>query len=131
MTARRRGGCAVRALAVPLALAALAGCAAQIKPDAPISVAALAIRPYETHEQCARLVPEDRLEYAFEATEPVSFDIRYREGSAVVAPIARESTRTDAGVFIAQITRDYCLVWEAGAAGALLDYRIRLRPARR
>ncbi len=131
MTACPLGTRAVHALAVPVALAVLAGCAAQIKPGEPKSVVALAIHPYETHAQCARLVPDDRLDYSFEATEPVSFDIRYREGSAVVAPIARESTRADAGVFIAQIARDYCLFWEAGAAGALLDYRIRLRPARR
>jgi hypothetical protein len=129
MTASPRGGHTVHVLAA--ALVALAGCTAQIKPDEPKSVVALAIHPYETHEQCARLAPEDRLEYAFEATEPVSFDLRYREGRAVVAPIARESTRADAGVFIAQVARDYCLVWEAGAAGALVDYRIRLRPARR
>ncbi len=127
MTADPRGW---RSLGALLAYAALAGCAAQIKPDEPRSVTAFAIHPYETHVQCARLVPDDRLEYAFEATEPVNFDIRYREGVAVVAPIARESVRADAGVFIAQIDRDYCLVWEAGGAGALLDYRLRLRPAR-
>jgi hypothetical protein len=128
MTAKPRGW---RALGTLLACAALAGCAPPIKPDEPQSVTAFAIHPYETHEQCAHLAPNDRLEYAFEATERVNFDIRYREGGAVVAPIARESVRADAGVFIAQIARDYCLVWEAGGAGALLDYRLRLRPARR
>ncbi len=130
MTAGVRGRRAVHARAACVALAALAGCAAPINPDEPKAVAALAVAPYEIHEECVRLVPGDRLEYTFEATERVNFEIRYREGDAVVAPIARDSTRADAGVFIAQLARDYCLVWEAGAAGALLDYRVWLRPAR-
>lgn len=130
MTGRVRGR-VIPAMAAWIALGALGGCAAPLKPDEPKAVVALAIHPYETHEQCAHLAPDDRLEYAFEATEPVAFDIRYHEGSVVVAPIVRESTRGDAGVFVARITRDYCLVWEAGGAGALLDYRLRLRPAPR
>lgn len=128
MTAGPRGR---RTLGVMVICVALDGCAAPIKLDEPKSVSALVIHPYETHEQCARLVPDDHLEYTFETTERVNFDIRYREGSAVIAPIARESVRADAGVFIARIAHDYCLVWEAGGAGALLDYRIRLRPAPR
>ncbi len=130
MTGGARGR-AIPARAAWIALGALAGCAAPLKPDEPKAVVALAIHPYETHEQCAHLAPDDRLEYAFEATEPVAFDIRYHEGSVVVAPIVRESTRGDAGVFVARITRDYCLVWEGGGAGALLDYRLRLRSAPR
>ncbi len=131
MTGGARDRRAIPAMAAWIALGALAGCAAPLKPDEPKAVVALAIHPYETHEQCAHLAPDDRLEYAFEATEPVAFDIRYHEGSVVVAPIVRESTRGDTGVFVARITRDYCLVWEAGGAGALLDYRLRLRPAPR
>ena len=44
-------------------------------------------------------------------------------------PIVREKTRADAGVFATPAAQDYCLMWEAGAAGALLDYRV--APARR
>ncbi len=78
-----------------------------------------------------RLSPADRLEYAFEASEPVDFDLRYDEGSVVVAPMVRDRSLADAGVFVARIARDYCLVWEAGPAGAFVDYRLRLRPAPR
>ena len=98
---------AIPARAAWIALGALAGCAAPLKPDEPKAVVALAIHPYETHEQCAHLAPDDRLEYAFEATEPIAFDIRYHEGSVVVAPIVRESTRGDAGVFVARVTADF------------------------
>jgi hypothetical protein len=118
------------AIAALSALPLLTGCAATpVTADAPKSVAGLPLPPYESHDECVRLAPGDRLEYAFEASEPVAFDIRYREGAAVVAPIVREQSRTDAGVFIARIAREYCLMWEAGAAGAHIDYRLRLRPA--
>jgi hypothetical protein len=40
----------------------------------------------------------------------------------------RERTRDDSGVFAPRIAQDYCLTWEAGPAGASLDYRFRLRP---
>ncbi len=26
------------------------------------------------------------------------------------------------------IAHDYCLMWEAGPAGAMIDYRIRIKP---
>ena len=48
-----------------------------------------------------------------------------------MAPIARSGVLTDAGVYAASLAREYCLVWEAGPAGALVDYRLRLRPAAR
>ena len=38
-----------------------------------------------------------------------------------------DQTTGDAGVFLPKLEHDYCLMWEAGPAGALLDYRIRLR----
>ena len=48
-----------------------------------------------------------------------------------LASIARSNVLADSGVYAASLAREYCLVWEAGAAGALVDYRLRLRPAAR
>ena len=73
------------------------------------------------------LVVGDRVEYEFSATEPVDFNIHYHEGNAVVAPIGREKVYADSGVFVALIAQHYCLMWEAGVAGAMLDYRVRPR----
>ena len=111
-----------------IAAVALTGCAAPIAPDSPRTVRAQPIAPYEWHEECLHLEGGDRVEFAFEATEPVDFNVHYHEGKAVIMPISRDKTRADAGVFVSPATRDYCLMWEAGGAGALLDYRIRLRP---
>ena len=73
----------------------------------------------------------DRVDYDFSATLPVAFNIHYHEGNAVVAPVVREGARTDSGVFAPRLAQDYCLMWEAGPGGALLDYRLRLRVAAR
>jgi len=115
-----------------VALCGLSACApAPLAPDAPRSVKAMPLPPFDIREECVRLAPGDRLDYAFEATEPVAFEIRYREGKAVMAPVVRDVSAGDSGVFVARDDRTYCLAWEAGPAGALVDFRLRLRPAAR
>ncbi len=117
---------AARRISLAAALAA-AGCAAPtIAPDVPKVATEFAIAPYEVHEECADLVAGDRLDFRFEAKAPVAFQIHYREGITFVSPVSRDDVQEFAGVFQAQIDRRYCLRWEAGQQGALVDYRIRL-----
>ena len=111
------------------AIQLLACAPAPITADAPKAVAGHPLPPYEVHEECVELKPGDRLDYTFESTAPVDFNIHYHEGSAVAMPVVREKSRGDAGVFAPPLAHHYCLMWEAGAAGALIDYRMRLRPA--
>jgi len=110
---------------------ALAACAATdtIVADSPRAATEHAIAPFEFHEECARLAPGDRIDYRFEAKAPVAFEIYYKEGIAYVAPVTREDVKEDSGVFQARLPQRYCLRWEAGQQGALLDFRIRLRRA--
>jgi hypothetical protein len=105
----------------------LSGCATQNLVDAPKIVQGYAIASYQIHEECVSLRPGERLEYRFESAEPVDFNIHYHEGNAVVTPLVREKSREDAGMYSVRIAQDYCLRWEAGAAGAIIDYRIRVR----
>jgi hypothetical protein len=115
-----------RRLSAALALAA-AGCATEsLVTDEPKAVAGLAIAPYEIHEECARLAAGDRIDYRFEAQAPVKFHIYYTEGLTFLAPVSREDVREHGGIFQVTIDKRYCLQWEAGQQGALLDYRIRL-----
>lgn len=110
----------------PVALA-LAACATDtITSDAPRAETALAIAPYEFHEECALLAAGDRYDYRFEAKAPVTFEIYYRDGVAYIATVSREDTTEFSGVFTAPAARRYCLRWEAGREGALVDFRIRL-----
>ena len=43
-------------------------------------------------------------------------------------PVVRDGSLEDAGVYVARIAHDYCLTWEAGPVGAMIDYRIRVKP---
>jgi len=129
---RRRPG-RPRRLAAPaaalLAALLLAGCAAApADPTAPKAVRDHAMKAYAVHEDCLRIAVGERLEYYFTSTQPVDFNLHYHEGRAVAMPVVRERSREDSGVFAANIAQDYCLMWEAGPAGAVLDYRFRLRP---
>jgi hypothetical protein len=110
-----------------LAALAVAACAtATFDAGEPKSVTGDTLPPFGFREECARLVPSDRLDYSFAASEPVAFEIRYRAGNAVLAPLTREATRGDVGRFAPPVAEDYCLRWEAGPAGTVLDFRIRL-----
>lgn len=115
-----------RRTAVVLALLA-AGCAAPIiAPGVPKTARELAIAPYEIHEECAYMAAGDRLDYWFEAKAPVVFHLYYQEGLAFVSPVSRDGTQAFGGVFVATADRRYCLQWEAGQQGALIDYSLRL-----
>lgn len=118
--------CAVAAVIAPCCFVGCAG--TPVTADAPKVVTAMGLTPYEIREDCVRMAPGDRLDYAFDATEPVAFEIHYHEGAVTLAPITRNFTRSDSGVYLASLAREYCLAWEAGAAGTLIDYRLRLRP---
>jgi hypothetical protein len=115
---------------VPLLLAA---CAAQdtIVADEPRTASELRIAPYAFHEECAALREGDKLTYHFEAKAPVAFQIYYTEGSASIATVNRADATEFGGVFNAPAARRYCLRWDAGPQGALLDFRIRLQRADR
>lgn len=105
----------------------VAACATDtIVPDVPKTASEFAIAPFEIHEECVRLVPGDRLDFRFEARRPVAFQIYYKEGITFVAPVSRDDVTEFSGVFNPPYERRYCLQWEAGQQGALVDYRIRL-----
>jgi hypothetical protein len=95
----------------------------------PKAVKGLDIHAYAMHEECLHLDVGDRLDYEFTSNQPLKFNIHYHEGNAVLMPIARDDAVQDSGLFAPVIAQDYCLMWEAGAAGALLDYRVTLRRA--
>lgn len=119
-------------VALLLACILVAGCASEpVSPGSPKIVRGHAVPPYGVHEECLRIAAGERLDFDFTATEPVEFNVHYREGNAVVMPIVREKTLADSGLFAPRIAQDYCLMWEAGPAGTALDYRVRLRPATR
>lgn len=102
------------------------GAPAAIAPDRPLDVQSRPLPPYAIHEECASLVPGDRLRYRFESTAPIDFAIQYRDGKVVVMPVSRERTDGDAGTFAPLDAQVYCLTWEAGSRGATIGYSVEL-----
>jgi len=122
----------MKRLVLALLAAPLAACAAPLlEPDAPKSVFSQRIAPYEWHEECAQMARGDALDYTFESRDPVQFNIHYHEGATAVYPLIREGVRNESGRFEAMVAQDYCLMWEAGPAGTLLDYRVVMKRATR
>jgi hypothetical protein len=119
------------AYAVFFALA-LSACAEEmIRPGTPLVATDRVIAPYESREECAKLVPGDRLDYYFKSQMPLAFNIHYHEGKIVIMPVTRDDTTADSGIFRPRLAQEYCLMWEAGRNGAILDYRITLTPGTR
>ena len=94
--------------------------------DTPRAATELAIAPYEFHEECATLEVGDRIDYRFEAKAPVAFQIYYKEGVAFVSTVSRDGVQESAGIFNVPAPRRYCVRWDAGQQGALVDFRIRV-----
>ena len=106
----------------------LAACAAPdtLVVDEPRTATELAIAPYEFHEECATLESGDKIDYRFEAKAPVTFQIYYKEGITFISTVSRDDVQESAGVFNVPAARRYCMRWDAGPQGALVDFRIRL-----
>jgi hypothetical protein len=119
---------AVRRVCCACALAgAVSACATgSIQPGTPREVTGLKVNPFELHEECMRMVPGDWLVYRFTAQRPVAFNIHYHEGKTIIMPVSRDDTTQEDGTFRPLATQDYCLMWEAGREGAIVDYRILL-----
>jgi len=116
---------ALAALTLPLAQV---GCATStpLESGKPLEVRAQPLPPYQVHEECVSLVPGDRLHYRFESTAPIAFNIHYHDGKVVVMPVTHERIHADDSTFTPLVAQHYCLMWEAGAQGAVVDYSLRL-----
>jgi hypothetical protein len=112
-----------------LSALALGGCGgAPIVAGTPRVVQRLVIAPYALHEECVRLARGDRLDWRYGSSQPLVFNIHYHEDNAVLAPVVREQSTADSGIYEARLDRDYCLMWEAGPPGAIIGYRVLVRP---
>ncbi len=107
-----------------------AGCASE--PDrlsAPKVASGVELAPFAIHEQCFALSAGERVAYRFSATQPVAFNVHYSQGVATIFPIDVKATREESDDFTADEQRNYCLAWEAGPQGSIIDYRVQqVRP---
>ena len=122
----------MKARRIAFAALAVAACATDtLVYDEPRAMSGVEIAPFEFHEECAPLAAGDRIDYRFEAKLPVHFEIYYKDGLAHVATVSRDDTTADSGIHPVPRAQRYCLRWDAGRRGAVLDFRVRvLRPAK-
>jgi hypothetical protein len=122
--------CAIHGAALWLAM--MAGCAsAPGRLEAPKAVVGLELKPYAVIEECIALEPGERIAYRFDARLPVAFNVHFHDANAVIMPMTRDGATSESGDFAADRKQIYCLMWEAGAEGSVLDYRISPWPPHR
>ena len=106
-------------------IATSAGCVSAPLPlQAPKAVFGLELAPYARTEECIPLEPGARIGFRFEASTPVAFNVHFHEDNAVIAPLTRDNATSESGDFSADRKQIYCLMWEAGDKGSVLDYRL-------
>lgn len=115
-------------IALAAALESVACATAPDRLEAPKVVTGIDIAPYGVYEECVLLQAGQRIGYLFRAAAPVAFNIHFHDGTAVIEPVSAASTQGESGEFSADRDQTYCLMWEAGAAGSVIEYRVeRLR----
>ena len=116
------------AIALATALGTVACATAPDRLDVPKVVVGIDLSPYTVYEECVLLQAGQRIGYLFRAAAPLAFNIHFHDGNAVIEPVSAASTQGESGEFSADRDQTYCLMWEAGADGSVLDYRVeRLR----
>jgi hypothetical protein len=114
-----------------LAALALGACAAEPgRLETERNAAGVELSPYAMHEECFAMQPGERVGFYFVSAAPVAFNVHYHDANAVIMPIVRENATREADEFTADRKEIYCLMWEAGAQGSILEYRVRPLPAR-
>lgn len=111
-----------------LAALVLSGCATPpIAIGVPRVVPRVIIAPYATRDECVHVTAGERLDYRYTSSAAVNFDIRYHEAASILMPIVTPGATAGSGIYVPLFANDYCLTWEAGPAGAILQYRVVLR----
>jgi hypothetical protein len=83
------------------------GCASLVAADKTSE----AIKPSGIHEDCMELLPGQILEYSFEASKPLNFNVHYHEDHDVVYGITKDGVSGDKGTFLCEKKQYYCLMW--------------------
>lgn len=79
------------------------------------------------HEECFRLEQGDSVDYSFESTRAVYFNIHYHDANRVVEPVKLPNALYGSNTYNATVAQDYCMMWEnQGKVDAKLQYGFRL-----
>jgi hypothetical protein len=96
-------------------LIVLAGCASG-PPSPPARAITLEIRAGKFAEECFALASGERIEYQFQATTPVDFNLHTHRGGEIVTPVDVKRTRAQSGTYASPRAEEYCMMWTNGGA---------------
>lgn len=104
----------------------LAACVAPVpRLTEPIAFGPTEVPPLGFHQRCQTLAATARLDFEFQAEPALVMVVEYREGDMALQPLRLEARSAEAGRFLPEATREYCLRWEnPGAEPAQLRYRL-------
>ena len=83
------------------------GCASLVATDKKSET----IKPSGIHEDCMELISGQILEYSFEASKPLNFNLHYHEDHDVIYGITKDGVSGDKGTFRCEQKQYYCLIW--------------------
>jgi hypothetical protein len=125
MTACTRGALRAPTVRITACCAAIvAGCANPMVRERTGEV----ISPYATTQACVDVKAGERIDYRFQSDTPLRYAVVSRDGDAEVASVSEEGVMEDSRIFAPALPREYCLTFEAGPAGAKIDYTLSVRP---
>jgi hypothetical protein len=69
------------------------------------------LKPSGIHEDCLEMMPGQTVDYSFEASKPVDFNLHCHEKSGVVYEISKDGVTADKGTFGCKRKQYYCFMW--------------------
>ena len=70
------------------------------------------IKPGKIFEKCLSLSPPQKIEYSFESSAKLNFNLHYHRGEQVYYPVKLDRTKAESGLYEAKAKETYCLMWE-------------------
>ena len=64
-----------------------------------------------THEECLKLLQENEVVYSFEASDSLTFDIHYHDGTQIVDAFAKKTISDLKATLQPEIVQEYCMSW--------------------
>jgi hypothetical protein len=96
----------------------LGGCAAQQQDAGEEPM--VRIKPSRSYEECVQTLPGQAIEYSFQASKPVDFNIHYHRGETIIFPVSEKETMASQGALDCHQAMEepsekseyFCLMWE-------------------
>ena len=85
--------------------------------------------PGKFAEWCGKLQRDDKVQWQFEASAPLNFNVHYHEGKEVRFPAKQDSVAKADGRLDVALDQDYCWMWTNKSATPV-SLKARLQKAR-